>query len=87
MLKEIKVENIAIINKAHIKFSPGLTILSGETGAGKTLIVEALKLLVGEKADKDLIRSGKKNAYVEGYIELNNWPKLIKNLIKLKYVD
>ncbi len=87
MLKEIKVENIALINKAHIKFSPGLTILSGETGAGKTLIVEALKLIVGEKADKDLIRSGKKNAYVEGYIELNNWPKLLKNLIKLKYVD
>jgi len=87
LLKEIKVENIALINKAHIKFSPGLTILSGETGAGKTLIVEALKLLVGEKADKDLIRSGKKNAYVEGYIELNNWPKLLKNLIKLKYVD
>ena len=87
MLKEIKVENIALINKAHIKFSPGLTILSGETGAGKTLIVEALKLLVGEKADKNLIRSGKKNAYVEGYIELNNWPKLLKNLIKLKYVD
>ncbi|MGB3345967.1 MAG: DNA repair protein RecN [Candidatus Humimicrobiia bacterium] len=87
MLKEIKVENIALIDKAHIKFSPGLTILSGETGAGKTLIVEALKLLVGEKADKDLIRSGKKNAYVEGYIELNNWPKLIKNLIKLKCVD
>lgn len=87
LLKEIKVENIALINKAHIKFSPGLTILSGETGAGKTLIVEALKLLVGEKADKDLIRSGKKNAYVEGYIELNSWPKLLKNLIKLKYVD
>jgi len=87
LLKEIKVENIALINKAHIKFSPGLTILSGETGAGKTLIVEALKLLVGEKADKNLIRSGKKNAYVEGYIELNNWPKLLKNLIKLKYVD
>lgn len=87
LLKEIKVENIALIDKANIKFSPGLTILSGETGAGKTLIVEALKLLVGEKADKDLIRSGKKNAYVEGYIELNKWPKLLKNLIKLKYVD
>jgi len=87
LLKEIKVENIALIDKAHIKFSPGLTILSGETGAGKTLIVEALKLLVGEKADKDLIRSGKKNAYVEGYIELNNRAKLLKNLKKLKYVD
>ena len=87
MLKELKVENIALIDKVHIKFLPGLIILSGETGAGKTLIVEALKLLVGERADIKLIRTGKKNAYVEGYVDLSNLPKLLENFRKSGFVD
>jgi len=87
LLRELKVENIAIIDKADIEFSNGLTILSGETGAGKTLIVEALKLLIGERGNVDLIRTGSKGAYVEGYFELNERPYLLKTFRKLKLLD
>jgi len=87
LLRELKVENIAIIDKADIKFSNGLTVLSGETGAGKTLIVEALKLLVGERGSADLIRTGSKDSYVEGYFELNERPRLLKTFRKLRLVD
>lgn len=87
MLRELKVENIAIIDKADIKFSNGLTVLSGETGAGKTLIVEALKLLVGERGIVDLIRTGSKDAYVEGYFELDERTRLLKTFRKLRLVD
>lgn len=70
MLEEIHVRNLALIEEAWIEFGPGMTVLTGETGAGKTALVGALKLLVGERADSAMVRSGASEAVVEGRFEL-----------------
>ena len=58
MIDEIQVENLALIRKAALEPASGLTVLTGETGAGKTALVSALKLLMGERADKGSVRDG-----------------------------
>ena len=66
MLDELHVVNIGVIDDMTIQLGPGMTVISGETGAGKTLIVDALSLLGGQRADTNLIRSGYTTARVEG---------------------
>ena len=70
MLTELRIRNFAIIEEAALAFGPGLNVLSGETGAGKTIIMTALGLLIGGRASPDLIRTGAKEAVVEGIFEL-----------------
>ncbi|MDO8434940.1 MAG: DNA repair protein RecN [Candidatus Binatus sp.] len=70
MLLELRIRNFAIIEEAHLEFGPGLNVLSGETGAGKTIILNALGLLLGARAAPDMVRSGEKEAVVEGLFEL-----------------
>jgi len=70
MLKELHVKNFAIIDDVKIEFGSGLNVLSGETGAGKTLIIEAINLLIGERADSSLIREGKEKLLVQGFFDL-----------------
>src|SRR5207237_9412228 len=71
MLTELRIRNFAIIEEAVLSFSPGLNVLSGETGAGKTMIMTALSLLIGGRASADLVRSGGKEAIVEGIFVLD----------------
>lgn len=66
MIDEIQVKDVALIREASLSPSPGLTVLTGETGAGKTALVSAVKLLVGERADSSYVREGTKNAEVRG---------------------
>jgi DNA repair protein RecN (Recombination protein N) len=70
MLLELHIRNFAIIEEANLEFGAGLNVLSGETGAGKTIILNALGLLLGSRASPDMIRSGEKEAVVEGLFEL-----------------
>src|SRR6202161_481566 len=70
MLLELRIRNFAIIEEAHLEFGAGLNVLSGETGAGKTIILSALGLLLGSRASPDMIRAGEKEAVVEGLFEL-----------------
>jgi DNA repair protein RecN (Recombination protein N) len=70
MLLELRIRNFAIIEEAHLEFGAGLNVLSGETGAGKTIILSALGLLLGSRASPDMIRTGEKEAIVEGLFEL-----------------
>src|SRR5258708_33512653 len=70
MLLELNIRNFAIIEEAHLEFGAGLNVLSGETGAGKTIILSALGLLLGSRASPDMIRTGEKEAIVEGMFEL-----------------
>ncbi len=70
MLLELNIRNFAIIEEAHLEFGAGLNVLSGETGAGKTIILNALGLLLGSRASPDMIRAGEKEAIVEGLFEL-----------------
>jgi len=72
MLKELQVKNFAIIDDVKISFEAGLSCLTGETGAGKTLIIEAINLLIGERADSDLIRENEEKLLVQGYFDFRN---------------
>lgn len=66
MIDEIQVENLALIREATLEPAPGLTVLTGETGAGKTALLSALKLLMGARADKDAVRDGTDALSVSG---------------------
>jgi DNA repair protein RecN (Recombination protein N) len=70
MLTELRIRNFAVIEEAALVFGPGLNVLTGETGAGKTIVMTALGLLLGGRASPDMIRSGSKEAVVEGVFEL-----------------
>ncbi|MGD8273624.1 MAG: AAA family ATPase, partial [Desulfobacterales bacterium] len=70
MLKELSIRNFAIIDDLHIRFPDGLTILSGETGAGKSIILNAVNLLLGSRAATDLVRSGAKSAELEALFDI-----------------
>ena len=70
MLKELSIRNFAIIDDLRIAFSDGLTILSGETGAGKSIILNAVNLLLGSRATTDLVRSGADSAELEALFEV-----------------
>jgi DNA repair protein RecN (Recombination protein N) len=70
MLAELRIRNFAIIEEAALEFGPGFNVLSGETGAGKTIILTALGLLLGGRASPDMIRAGEKEAAVEALFEL-----------------
>ena len=69
MLSELRLENYAVIDNAVIEFAPGLNLLTGETGAGKSILIDALGLLLGEKASADVIRTGAERAVVMGVFD------------------
>ena len=68
MLEEIWIENLGVIGRAHVTLGPGLTVLTGETGAGKTMVLTGLSLLLGGKADPATVRTGAAAAAVEGRV-------------------
>ena len=72
MLTELRIRNFAIIEQVTLPLAPGFNVLSGETGAGKSIIVGALGLLLGERASADLIRSGADKATVEGVFDVGD---------------
>jgi len=82
MLKELQVKNFALIDDITVCFGKGLNILSGETGAGKTLIIEAINMLLGERADNDLIRDDEEKLVVQGFFDLSKSEKSQKLLIE-----
>jgi DNA repair protein RecN (Recombination protein N) len=70
VLLELRVENLLLIERAELRLGPGLTVLTGETGAGKTVLAHALDLLLGGRARPGIVRPGAAEAYVEGVFEL-----------------
>jgi DNA repair protein RecN (Recombination protein N) len=82
MLEELRISNFAIIDELNLRFEPGLVILTGETGAGKSILVDALEALIGGKADTTYIRSGADKAIIEGdfLIPANLRPALLQIL-------
>lgn len=70
MLEELRIQNFAIIDRLELSFAPGLNVITGETGAGKSIIVDAVELLLGGKADAGMIRSGAERATIEGVFAL-----------------
>lgn len=73
MLKTLNIENIAVIEKADIEFSPGLNALTGETGAGKSIVVDSINAILGERTSRELVRHGADSANVSAYFcDINN---------------
>ncbi len=69
MLLELRVENYAVIDSLAVEFAPGLNLLTGETGAGKSILIDALSLLLGDKASSEMVRHGAEKAVVSGVFE------------------
>src|SRR4029078_13256906 len=70
MLRQLAVNNIVLVERLELEFEPGLGVLTGETGAGKSILLDALGLALGARADTALVRGGKETASVAAEIEL-----------------
>ena len=81
MLVELAVKNLGVISEARIPFGPGLTALTGETGAGKTMLVEALQLLLGNRPDPSRVRVGAADAVVEGLFAVGDTEWVLRRTV------
>ncbi|MBE7020920.1 MAG: DNA repair protein RecN [Ruminococcaceae bacterium] len=72
MLKSLSISNVAVIKEAVIDFESGLNVLTGETGAGKSIIIDSLNLITGNRASKDIVRTGEKSARVEALFDIDD---------------
>lgn len=87
MLKNLHVENFALIDKIDVQFEPGLNIITGETGAGKSILIDALGSTIGEKIDGDSLRKGATRAVAEGIFQLNPSDVLKQQLRRYDVAD
>ena len=71
MLKQLYIKNVAVIEELSIDFYKGLSVLTGETGAGKSIIIDAISLLKGDRGSKSIIRSGEEKARVDGVFDVD----------------
>ena len=83
MLNKLHIQNIALIAECTINFDNGFNVLSGETGAGKSIIIDALNFLLGARGDKALVKSGESFAKVEGWFTINSELNIYKGLFDL----
>ena len=81
MLRELTIENVAVIEKANISFDNGFTCLTGETGAGKSIIIDSINAIMGDRVSKDVIRHGAQKASIVAVFE--NLNEDIINLLKI----
>jgi len=86
MLKSLTIKNYALIEELNVEFERGLNIITGETGAGKSIIIDALSLILGERADADAVRKGAEKAIVEGFFDVSGNQKL-KTLLNQNEID
>ena len=76
MLLHLRIQNLATIENLEIDFFDGFSIMTGETGAGKSIMIDGIQLLVGYRADFGLIRQGSSKALVEGIFDISKQPEL-----------
>src|SRR5450755_956627 len=76
MLVELLVENYAVVDRIRVRFHPGLNLLTGETGSGKSIVVDALGLLLGARASAEMIRSGEARSRVAGIFDVRDRPDI-----------
>jgi len=75
MLDELSIRDFALIDRVSVRFSPGLNLLTGETGAGKSILIGALGFLLGNKADTGIIRTGAEETLVSGVLDISDCPE------------
>ena len=73
MLKQLSIKNFALINRVEIDFYSGLSVITGETGAGKSILLGALGLILGNRADHSVLKDSSKKCIVEGSFKLENY--------------
>ena len=79
MVEEVRIQGLGVIDEAVLDLAPGLNVVTGETGAGKTMVVTGLGLLLGGRADSDLVRTGAERTSVEGFADLGaDHPALVR---------
>src|ERR1043166_4127318 len=81
MLRFLRITHLAVIDAAEVEFGPGLNVLTGETGAGKSILVEAVGLLLGGRASADMVRTGEDVATIEAIFETGGEELLVKREI------
>jgi len=82
MLRHLRIRNLAVIEAVEVEFDAGFNVLSGETGAGKSILIEAVGLLLGGRASADLVRTGESQATIEALFELTEpWPDLGREVL------
>ncbi len=81
MLEELRITSLGVIEESVLEVSPGLTVITGETGAGKTMVVTALGLLLGVRADSGAVRSGARSARVEGVLDLGHVGGALRDIV------
>ncbi len=86
MLKKLTIKNYALIEELNVEFERGLNIITGETGAGKSIIIDALSLILGERADTDAVRKGAEKTIVEGFFNVSGNQKL-ETLLKQNGIE
>src|ERR1700687_2311512 len=88
VLLELRVENYAVIDNVAVEFAPGLNLLTGETGAGKSILIDALALLLGDKASADVIRSGADKATISAVFEVEGGAeKTVEQILEHNGID
>lgn len=87
MLSELRVENLAIIDKLGVAFAPGLNVLTGETGTGKSLVIDAVELVLGGRASAEFVRAGSERAVVEALFDISHNQSVLQELAELGLYD
>ncbi|WP_298818543.1 DNA repair protein RecN [Chloroflexus sp.] len=87
MLIELQIQDFAIIDRLHLRFEQGFNVLTGETGAGKSIIIDALGTLRGERVDPTFVRAGCARARIEGIFSLDDCPQILPLLAELDLLD
>ena len=85
MLLHLRIQNLATIENLEIDFFDGFSIMTGETGAGKSIMIDGLQLLLGDRADFGLIRQGSSQALVEGTFDISNQAELKRLLSAVNF--
>src|ERR1700730_9241850 len=88
VLRQLRLENYAVIDQLAVEFAPGLNLLTGETGAGKSILIDALALLMGEKASPEVIRFGSDRAVISAVFEVDGAAeKTVAEILESNGVD
>ncbi|MCL2219547.1 MAG: DNA repair protein RecN [Chitinispirillia bacterium] len=87
MIRELRIKNLALIENLSLEFSGGFTVFTGETGAGKSILIGAIGLLLGERASSEMIRSGCEDAEVNGCLEIENFKPKLRDFLKEAGID
>ena len=78
MLRYLNIRNLAVIETLEVTFQPGLNVLTGETGAGKSIVVGAVGLLLGDRASADMIRTGEETAIVQAVFDIDGREVIVR---------